>query len=116
MDYILNVLLWLVKWIFKLLWRGAKMFLGIKSDSPQKSSKNGTSKITKKQEQMGGLFDHRIPTNWTATFWYHAEHIRVTLHNRKTRPAEFEFLNELRKMRGGRINVSEAKLMNIQQG
>ena len=63
-----------------------------------------------------GLFEYHIPTNWSATFWYHAAHIRVTLHNRKTRPAEFELLNELRKMRGGRINVYEARLIDIKQG
>lgn len=63
-----------------------------------------------------GLFDHRIPTNWTATFSYYGEHIRVTLHNRNCRPADFEFLNEMRNMRGGRIDTTQVRLLSIEQG
>lgn len=117
MDYILKALSWVVKSFFRLLWREIKPALGLKESAFQKQEKEDSNKKTNGQKQMGeGLFDHRIPTNWTATYWYHGEHIRVTLHNHKTQPSELEFTNEMRKMRGGRINVSEAKLMNIQQG
>lgn len=115
MDWIVDALLWVVKGIFKLLWRGIKSLLGFGSGSSKKKTKNESASPAP-AKQMGGLFDHRIPTNWTATYDYRGEHIRVTLHHHKTQPSELEFINEMRKMRGGRINVSEAKLMNIQQG
>lgn len=115
MDWILNALWWVVKGIFKLLWKGLKSLLGFGGGSSENKTKNESS-ATAQAKPMGGLFDHRIPTNWTATYNYHGEHIRVTLHHHKTQPSELEFINEMRKMRGGRINVSEAKLMNIQQG
>lgn len=115
MDWILNALWWVVKGIFKLLWKGLKSLLGFGGGSSEKKTKNESSATTQ-AKPMGGLFDHRIPTNWTATYNYHGEHIRVTLHHHKTQPSELEFINEMRKMRGGRINVSEARLIDIKQG
>lgn len=115
MDFIVDALLWVVKGSFKLLWWGIKSLFGFSSGSSEHKKRNKNS-ATAPDKQMGGLFDHRISTNWTATFSYHGEHIRVTLHHHKTQPSELEFINEMRKMRGGRINVAEAKLMNIVQG
>ena len=115
MDFIVDALLWVVKGSFKLLWWGIKSLFGFSSGSSEHKKRNKNS-ATAPDKQMGGLFDHRISTNWTATYNYHGEHIRVTLHHHKTQPSELEFINEMRKMRGGRINVAEAKLMNIQQG
>lgn len=115
MDFIVDALLWVVKGSFKLLWWGIKSLFGFSSGSSEHKKRNKNS-ATAPDKQMGGLFDHRIPTNWTATYNYHGEHIRVTLHHHKTQPSELEFINEMRKMRGGRINVAEAKLINIVQG
>lgn len=115
MDYIVDALLWVVKGFFKLLWWGIKSLFGFGGGSSEKKTKKESS-APAQAKQMGGLFDHRIPTNWTATYDYRGEHIRVMLHHHKTQPSELEFINEMRKMRGGRINVAEAKLMNIVQG
>lgn len=115
MDFIVDALLWVVKGSFKLLWWGIKSLFGFSSGSSEHKKRNKNS-ATAPDKQMGGLFDHRISTNWTATFSYHGEHIRVTLHNRNSRPAEFEFLNEMRNMRGGRIDTTQVRLLSIEQG
>lgn len=123
-DYIISALKWLIKWFFKLIWMGIKAILGAaKEEASNKPSPSVTpasaassSRVAKEKPMERGFFDYRIPTNWTATYYYRGEHIRVTLHHHKTQPAEFEFLNELRKMRGGRINISEVRLMSVVQG
>ncbi len=47
--------------------------------------------------------------NWTATFEYMGERWSVTIYGRENQPAEFEFLNELRRKMGGR-NYDSSKL------
>ena len=66
-----------------------------------------------------GLFDFlssdaKKSYNWTATFEYMGEHWSVTIYGRENQPAEFEFLNELRKKMGARrYDSSKLRLREI---
>lgn len=58
---------------------------------------------------------YKISGKWHATFLYKGEHIGVTFYNRKTQPAAFEFVSELRKKRPG-IDMSKVQLLEIREG
>ena len=58
---------------------------------------------------------YKISGKWQATFLFMGEHIGVTIYNRKTQPAEFEFVSELRKMRPN-IDMSRVRLLSIEEG
>lgn len=62
------------------------------------------------------LFDSNVSpcSNWTATFGWKGERMFITLYGRTSQPAEFEFVNELRKRRP-EWDISQVKLIEIRK-
>ncbi len=120
MDIIIDPILWLIKKLFKGIFFLIKgLFFGFDSNDKKETKKTQNSpkstKSGKDEDKMGGLFSNYHPDRWTAEFRCKGEGHSITLLGGKTQPAEFEFVNELRKRRP-EWDISQAKIIEIRRG